>query len=254
MRVLSFCPQLAAAKRTSNPDPGTFTHPRRCGSASPVCTMRLIPSLLICVVYAFPASVSIRPNGHCYMLANAQTNTPLPRGKPLNGVIPSALSSFDSFFRMSPYTAAALICGVKASTADLIAHSRSCPEDGQAKKVDVKRNLSFILYGAAYQGIGLEFIYNHIYPHLFGVGTSAPVVLRKVCFDIFVQATTLTLPIAYITKALIYKTSPLQGLQNYLKDIQKQGLLTKYLCLWAYGPQSSASPSALFQNNTGSHL
>lgn len=97
----------------------------------------------------------------------------------------------DGFFQSFPYAAAALTCGFKASTADMVAQHRSYrmrnekeealkakqqqqqqasqqqPQEPQASTAaaavaaleptkhttDVKRNVAFLLYGALYQGM-----------------------------------------------------------------------------------------------------
>lgn len=67
---------------------------------------------------------------------------------------------------------------------------------------------------------------------MFGTGTTVTVVLSKVLFDLCVQTTLVTLPIAYFTKALIYKYSPREALRRYWDDIRNHGLLKKYFLLW----------------------
>jgi hypothetical protein len=150
-----------------------------------------------------------------------------------------ALAALDALFQASPYTAAAITCGVKASGADLVAQKRqyrkrdeTTIDDGEPRKTDVKRNFAFMLYGAIYQGMAQEFIYNHLYPVYFGTGTSVGVVLTKVCFDLLIQTTLLTLPIAYLTKALLYNYSAKEALRRYRDDILNHGLLKKYFLLW----------------------
>jgi len=157
----------------------------------------------------------------------------------------AALATLDAFFQSQPYAAAALTCGFKASTADLVAQNRDYRKRNEKriekmgadaaapkKTTDLKRNLAFVIYGALYQGASQEFIYNHIYPTLFGSGTGVVVVLSKVVFDLCIQTTLVTLPIAYLTKALIYKYSAQEAMQRYWDDIRNHGLLKKYFLLW----------------------
>ena len=123
----------------------------------------------------------------------------------------AVLSTLDTFFQTQPYAAAALTCGFKASTADLVAQKRDYRkrnadvETALEKTTDWKRNLAFLIYGAIYQGVAQEFIYNHLYPSFFGAGTSVAVVLSKVLFDLCVQTTLVTLPIAYLTKVSTFR-------------------------------------------------
>ena len=67
---------------------------------------------------------------------------------------------------------------------------------------------------------------------MFGSGTDAVTVLTKVCFDLFVQTIFLTLPIAYLSKALIFRYSAKEAFRRYVDDIRNHGLLTKYFALW----------------------
>ena len=157
----------------------------------------------------------------------------------------SALAVADAFWQNSPYAAAALTCGFKASAADLVAQGRGYQtREGSSKKAlddiadettktaDWRQNLAFLLYGAVYQGIAQEFIYNHMYPFLFGAGVGLQTVLCKVSFDLLIQTTLLTLPIAYMSKAIIYQYSFTEAFRRYIDDIKHHGLLTKYYSLW----------------------
>lgn len=57
-------------------------------------------------------------------------------------------------------------------------------------------------------------------------------VLKKVSFDMIVQTPCVTLPIAYITKSILYKYSLQEAMRRYLGDIRNHGLLKKYWALW----------------------
>lgn len=160
--------------------------------------------------------------------------------------------AIDSFWRTSPYAAAALTCGFKASAADLVAQRRQFRKDQEAAqsaedadvegsevveatsppKADIRRNVAYLLYGAIYQGMAQELVYNHAYPLMFGVGTDVVTVLSRVAFDLLVQTTLLTLPVAYLSKAIIYQYSFKEAIRRYLDDIRNHGLLIKYFSLW----------------------
>jgi Mpv17 / PMP22 family len=192
--------------------------------------------------------------------------------------VTAAFSALDSFWQSSPYTAAALICGVKASAADMVAQKRdlrkreekerkaavaaaaaaeslqasaatstaaaaaiynpdlssvsSITQQVQKKKADWKRNVAFVVYGSLYQGVTQEYVYNHLYPVWFGSATSIPVVATKVLFDLLIQTTLVTLPIAYLTKSIIYRYSFTEAIRRYVDDIKNHGLLKKYYLLW----------------------
>jgi hypothetical protein len=190
------------------------------------------------------------------------------------------LSMLDQFVQSSPYTTAAIACGIKASSADFIAQKRQLRKrndniiidqnftttttttttttlpkndndnaislsttttinnnnnnnnNNKIVRMDIARNIAFLLYGALYQGMGQEYIYNHLYPLYFGTGTNVVTVLMKVMFDLLIQTTVLTLPVAYGIKAIIYKYSFREALRRYIEDIMNHGLLIKYFTLW----------------------
>ncbi|CAJ1948279.1 unnamed protein product [Cylindrotheca closterium] len=157
----------------------------------------------------------------------------------------------DAFFRTSPYAAAAMVCGMKGVCADFVAQKHQFKKnrengddmvvkmnrDGSlvtklVQKIDLKRSAAFLIYGALYQGLVLEYSYNHIYPRLFGPGQDVLSVLRKVSFDMFFQSPCLTLPSAYISKAFVFG-NPIGGaVRKYVDDVIKQKLLLKYYVVW----------------------
>jgi Mpv17 / PMP22 family len=150
------------------------------------------------------------------------------------------LTGLDALFRSAPYTTAAITCGIKAWVAQSRQYncefqaspSSSSSSSRAARSLDLKRNIAFLLYGAVYQGMAQEFIYNRLYPTLFGAGTSWGVVASKVAFDLLVQTTLATLPIAYLIKAVIYQYTWKESLRRYRDDVLNRGLLTKYYMLW----------------------
>jgi len=159
----------------------------------------------------------------------------------------AALVALDTLFQSHAYAAAAITCGIKASSADLVAQKRQYRMRNETpikytmgdsvvvaapKTTDLRRNIAFLVYGAVYQGLAQEYVYNHLYPAMFGSGTSAVVVLSKVLFDLCIQTTLVTLPIAYLTKALIFKYSAKEAFHRYWDDIKHHGLLKKYFMLW----------------------
>lgn len=160
------------------------------------------------------------------------------------------LNAIDQFFVSSPYTAAALVCGVKASAADAVAQFQEWKtslgkrktdeeeeeeeeaEDTVSIEADFKRNAAFVAYGALYQGLTQEFIFNHLYPVWFGAGTQWTVVLSKVAFSLLVQTTLLTLPSLYLIKGIIERTGVKDALGKYVNDVKNQKLLQKFYYLW----------------------
>lgn len=159
------------------------------------------------------------------------------------------LEEVTEFYQTAPYLAAFLTCGVKASAADYIAQQRSNDKASDAtasnnnfsskngevvlpSNLDLPRNVAFILYGGLYQGMTQEFIFNHIYPILFGTATDVTTVATKVVFDNLVIAPFLCLPISYLFKSVIYKDSPMKAMISYTDDVKEQGLLLKYWSVW----------------------
>lgn len=142
----------------------------------------------------------------------------------------------DTFWQTFPYVAAAIVCGAKASAADFVAQSKF-------EEKDIQRNLSFVLYGALYQGIVHEYSFNHLYPLWFGTSTGLACVATKVTFNLLIQTTLLTLPIGYAIQAAM-KEEPLEvALDRYVHDVQHEGLLYKCFALW--GPVYSLTFSVV---------
>lgn len=139
----------------------------------------------------------------------------------------SALRWLNSFYKNNPVQAAALTCGVKASLSDRISQARIEAEH----RFCWSRNSAFILYGSLYQGVAQHFIFNEIYPAVFGSGTDVGTVASKVLFDQLVLTPFLCLPVAYLVKAAVFKRPLREGLSHYLGDAKKD-LLWKYWLLW----------------------
>jgi len=161
----------------------------------------------------------------------------------------NAFAGADAFFRSSPYTAVAIVCGMKGMAADFCAQKHQLKkrreEDMEIKmnpdgslvtkvvqKFDLRRTAAFLIYGAFYQGIALEYSYNHIYPRLFGNGADIVSVLKKVSFDMCFQSPLFTMPVAYISKAFVFGYSFREAIRRYVDDIMNHGLMVKYYLLW----------------------
>jgi hypothetical protein len=177
----------------------------------------------------------------------------------------TAAASVDAFFRTAPYTAAFVTCGLQSSVADLLAqihsarqvkrgtlgdkqHSNTNVGEGTTASpmrpssllewsslysvLDLKRNLSFLLYGGFYLGCAFEWLYNTAYPKMFGDTISVSTVLGKVVVDLLILAPLVTLPISYVIKALVYRTSIRQELRCYWKDVRQQHVLSKYCAMY----------------------
>ncbi|KAG7351271.1 Mpv17 / PMP22 family protein [Nitzschia inconspicua] len=171
-----------------------------------------------------------------------------------SSLLSTAITAVDAFWRSSPYAVAAIVCGVKASAADLVAQKRQMRKAAEAAledkggslsndsgtaaitvpeiKINKMRNVAYLIYGSVYQGMFQEYMYNHVYPAMFGNGTGLITVLSKVSFDLLFQTIFLTLPMAYLSKALIFRYSIKEAFRRYMDDIRNHGLLTKYFSLW----------------------
>ena len=172
--------------------------------------------------------------------------------------IATAASSFETFYQTQPYAAAFVTCSIKASAADLVVQSQEedipeqqAPEGLVAKMteflnaapvvvaqetssdIDLQRNVAFWLYGGIYQGCVQEFLFNTVFPSVFGDSHAWNVVLEQVLLDMTVLTPFLCLPVAYIVKAAINEDENLvDGLLKYVKHVQDEGLLFKYWSLW----------------------
>jgi len=151
--------------------------------------------------------------------------------------MPFAFESVNTFFVQFPYVAAFTICGIKASAADFVAQRKDArnsiiQQEQKQSRFEVRRNLAFLFYGGAYQGCCQEFLFNHIFPALFGESTAPLTVLSKVSFDMLVVSPFLCLPVAYIIKGAIYRQSFNEALRRYINDVKDKNLIFKYWSVW----------------------
>lgn len=141
------------------------------------------------------------------------------------------LTALDSFYQTQPYQAAFLTCSFKASAADFITQKRQ--EATEQDSLDMSRNLAFILYGGLYQGVCQQFIYNTLFPMVFGTETSLLTVAEQVALDMVILTPLLCLPAAYLIKSSIDSEETWQqGLEKYWMHVKQEGLLLKYWMLW----------------------
>eukprot|EP00977_Amphora_coffeiformis_P002227 scaffold425_cov175-Amphora_coffeaeformis.AAC.86 len=196
--------------------------------------LRLLSLVSVLILGLTPTSFAFQPSQHWNRHPRSRLQNPsLPfaqtgSSKTQLDVWSQALAVIDTFYHTAPYAAGALTCGAKASAADFVAQRRQ----RTFSKFDRARNVAFLLYGAVYQGVAQEYIYNHCYASWFGSSNHPIVVLKKVLFDLCVQTTLVTLPVAYLTKAIIFRYPLRQGLRKYKHDVVNNGLLKKYFALW----------------------
>ena len=136
----------------------------------------------------------------------------------------------NSFFKNYPYISSFLSTGVKALLADLAAQAT---ESGSKKDFDFLRNLTFFLYGGLYQGCAQYFLYNVLFPKLFGVGTDSVSVAKKVLADLLILTPFLCLPSVYFLKAIVFRYSFKEAARRYWVDVKEQKVVLKYWMLWA---------------------
>jgi hypothetical protein len=138
--------------------------------------------------------------------------------------------------------------GLQASAADLIAQKsaskKSSKDDdsiamrgGTTKMAcrpsfELKRNLAFLFYGGAYQGCFQEFLFNKIFPMIFGEGKAPLTVGLKVTFDMLVVSPFLCLPVAYLIKGAIYRSNFGESIRRYVHDVTQNALLKTYWSVW----------------------
>jgi hypothetical protein len=142
---------------------------------------------------------------------------------------------FLSYLALMPFHSAYMFCSIsalKASTADIVAQ-KAASVAASIKDIDVRRNAAFLVYGGAYQGIFQEFLFNRIFPLLFGDDVGLTTALKKVMVDMFIVSPFLCLPVAYVIKALAFKQSAIDGVKRYIGDVKNSGLLIKYWKVWA---------------------
>mmetsp|Transcript_10 Transcript_10/g.8 ORF Transcript_10/g.8 Transcript_10/m.8 type:complete len:334 (-) Transcript_10:348-1349(-) len=99
-------------------------------------------------------------------------------------------------------------------------------------KVELKRNLAFVLYGGMYQGMAQQYIFNSLFPQWFGTGNDIYTVLTKVIFNLVIISPLICLPIAYIVNAMVYGQGLLQGFEKYIYDLKYSNLLISYYSIW----------------------
>jgi len=145
-------------------------------------------------------------------------------------------STVNSFYTTSPVEAAALTCGIKASCSDAVSQNTAEPAPGASAEDDNtafcwSRNSAFLLYGSLYQGVVQHFMYNELFPMLFGEGTDWTTVTEKVLLDQFVLFPFLGIPVSYLVKAAVFKQPWRGALEHYAADARKD-LLLKAWAIW----------------------
>eukprot|EP00545_Synedropsis_sp_CCMP1620_P012456 CAMPEP_0119003866 /NCGR_PEP_ID=MMETSP1176-20130426/806_1 /TAXON_ID=265551 /ORGANISM="Synedropsis recta cf, Strain CCMP1620" /LENGTH=168 /DNA_ID=CAMNT_0006955503 /DNA_START=581 /DNA_END=1084 /DNA_ORIENTATION=+ len=167
------------------------------------------------------------------------------------------MSTIGAFYQNQPYAAAFVTSTVKGVAADMVVasstkrrrqrqnqlqaaqqHQQLVVEQEPLKAlrggaavvaaVDqtlaMKRNMVTLLYSGIYQGMAMEFVYNTLFPVLFGSS-----ILLKVFVSMFIVSPLIGFPLAYLVKAGVFRHHSAMGaMQQYWHDVRHQGLLQTY--------------------------
>lgn len=139
------------------------------------------------------------------------------------------IGSLDTLFKNQPYEAALITCASKAASSDFIAQRQV--EKKKLETFEWKRSVSFMTYGGLYQGVAQYYIFNEIFPIVFGNGVDIITVAYKVLFDQLVLTPFLCLPMVYLVKAVAFGQTLRDGMERYVSDVKKD-LLWKYWLIW----------------------
>jgi hypothetical protein len=176
--------------------------------------------------------------------------------------IVTAMSTIGAFYQNQPYAAAFVTSAVKGVAADLVVAQRSASSSRRRQQqqqqqlqqqmqqeheplttlggsvgllqtqedssLAMKRNMVTLIYSGIYQGLAMEFVYNTLFPKLFGTS-----ILLKVFVSMFVVSPFLGFPLAYLVKASVFRHhSAMNAMQQYWHDVRHEGLLKTYWMVW----------------------
>lgn len=128
------------------------------------------------------------------------------------------------YYKAFPMTAAMATCGIKSLVADAISQVKAWTGEWEWK-----RSFSGLLYGAFVLGAGSKTAYKFL-PTICPPGVAG--IAASCAIDNFLLAPLFWLPGAYVVKALLYRFSVKQAIQDYVSDIKEHGLLGNYWKLW----------------------
>lgn len=149
----------------------------------------------------------------------------------------------DFYINQNRFKVAFLTCSTKACAADLVAQwidrtaekKRIANTGGDMNNqqiatdkkisIDYRRAAVFFIYGALYQGMAQEYIYNDIYATLFGSGTDIITAAKKVSAEMFVLTPLLCIPAAYLIKGLMGGNTIKGALKKYRDDVVQKKIL-----------------------------
>ena len=143
------------------------------------------------------------------------------------------LQTLSTVAQQHPYGTAFSVAALKGGLADAVAQRSEQAQVEKANQAvhDHRRTLVFVMYGGLYQGMTLELLYNRLFNVWFGDNNA----LAKLAFNQLVLTPLVTLPMAYIAKAIVFGKflrQPGAILKEYWYDVRYNGLLLTFWALW----------------------
>lgn len=158
----------------------------------------------------------------------------------------SAMSTIGAFYQNQPYAAAFVTSTVKGVAADFVVAQRRSTSSRQQQpglqqstssnsatssnyRPTWNNNMMVtLLYSGIYQGMAMEYVYNTVFPKLFGAS-----ILLKVLVSMFVVSPFFGFPLAYLIKAGVFRHhSAMNAMRQYWQDVRHEGLLQTYWMVW----------------------
>lgn len=139
------------------------------------------------------------------------------------------LAVYRHMSRTVPLATAFATCWLKGSASDVIAQTQL---EG-SERVDLRRNMAFGFFSAAWLGVGQHLVYNVAFTRIFGTSTHLFTALKKVAADSAVHVPMMYLPLYYSFKAVVLGEgdgTALGGLAQYSHDFWP--VMTTYWSAW----------------------
>lgn len=164
----------------------------------------------------------------------------------------ATVGAVNKFYVTFPILSSLLTCGLKASAADYFAQQVSMgaakPEYSSSRTIhtsrggslrkqapfrfELTRNLSFLLYGALYQGLFQHFLYNEWFPKMFGSEKDILTIATQLAFDTAIVVPSVCWPLAYVIKSIVNGDSLKDGMVQYIDDLKNSSLVKNFVLIW----------------------
>uniref|UniRef100_A0A7S3JXF6 Peroxisomal membrane protein MPV17 n=1 Tax=Aureoumbra lagunensis TaxID=44058 RepID=A0A7S3JXF6_9STRA len=144
-----------------------------------------------------------------------------------------SLALYRSLSRTYPLSTAFGTCFIKGSASDVIAQMISYGDNNkeEARRFDLRRNISFAIFSGTYLGIGQHFIYNVAFSRMFGKSQDFRTAAKKVIADATIHVPCIYLPLYFSFETVATgQGTPLHGLQRYSHDAPQ--VLSTYWSTW----------------------